>query len=200
MSAAAAPLVVGGLLLAGGRGRRFGSDKRAALLPDGTTMLARSLGLLRACCDECVLVIGEEDHAAQFTARFPGVRILRSPRSRGGMGFTLADAIAQLMAWDACLVSLADKPFIRPGSMRRVRELLGAHDLVVPTHGGAWGHPVGFAHRHFHALTRLEGDMGARALIVAEQSRACFVELDDPGILADVDTPEQLDYLSGLLS
>ena len=97
-------------------------------------------------------------------------------------------------------MSLADKPFIRPGSMRRVRELLGAHDLVVPTHGGAWGHPVGFAHRHFHALTRLEGDMGARALIVAEQSRACFVELDDPGILADVDTPEQLDYLSGLLS
>ncbi len=198
MSGAAAPAVVGGLLLAAGRGRRFGSDKRAALLPDGTTMLVRSLELLRECCDECALVIGEDDAAAQFAARFPGVRILRSPRSRGGMGFTLADAIAQLTAWDACLVSLADKPFIRPGSMRRVRELLGAHDLVVPTHGGAWGHPVGFARRHFHALTRLEGDMGARALIVAEQSRACFVELDDPGILADVDTPEQLDYLADL--
>ncbi len=198
MSGRARP-VVGGLLLAGGRGRRFGSDKRAALLPDGTTLLERSLELLRECCDETALVIGEEDDAAAFAARFPGVRILRSPRSRGGMGFTLADAIAQLMDWDACLVSLADKPFIRPGSMRRVRELLDAHELVVPTHGGAWGHPVGFAHRQFFALTRLEGDSGARALIVAEQSRACFVELDDPGILADVDTPGQLDYLAGLL-
>ncbi len=47
MSADVARSVVGGLLLAGGRGRRFGSDKRAALLPDGTTMLARSLELLR---------------------------------------------------------------------------------------------------------------------------------------------------------
>lgn len=102
-------------------------------------MLARSLELLRECCDECALVIGEDDDAAQFAARFPGVRILRSPRSRGGMGFTLAGAIAQLMARDACLVSLADKPFIRPGSMRRVRELLGAHEIVVPTHGGAGG-------------------------------------------------------------
>ena len=198
MSATACP-VVGGLLLAAGRGRRFGSDKRAARMPDGTTMLARSLQLLRECCDETALVIGEEDDAAAFAARFPGVRILRSPRSRGGMGFTLADAIARVMAWDACLVSLADKPFIRPGSMRRVRELLATHELVVPTHGGAWGHPVGFARRHFYALTRLEGDAGARALIVAEQSRACFVELDDPGILADVDTPEQLEYLAGLL-
>jgi molybdenum cofactor cytidylyltransferase len=199
MNDAAARPVVGGLLLAGGRGRRYGSDKRAALLPGGATMLARSLELLRACCDESALVIGEEDDAADFAARYPGVRVLRSPRSRGGMGFTLADAIAQLMAWDACLVSLADKPFIRPASMRRVRELLGAHELVVPVHGGAWGHPVGFSHRHFYALTRLEGDMGARALIVAEQSRTCFVELDDPGVLADVDTPEQLEYLSGLL-
>jgi molybdenum cofactor cytidylyltransferase len=193
------PPVVGGLLLAGGRGRRFGSDKRAALLPDGVAMLARALELLRECCDQTALVIGEEDDAAAFAARFPGVRVLRSPRSRGGMGFTLADAIAQLMDWDACLVSLADKPFIRPGSMRRVRELLVAHELVVPTHGGAWGHPVGFARRHFFALTRLEGDTGARELIVAEQSRVHFVELDDPGILADVDTPGQLDYLAGLL-
>jgi molybdenum cofactor cytidylyltransferase len=193
------PPVVGGLLLAGGRGRRFGSDKRAALLPDGVAMLARALELLRECCDQTALVIGEEDDAAAFAARFPGVRVLRSPRSRGGMGFTLADAIAQLMDWDACLVSLADKPFIRPGSMRRVRELLVAHELVVPTHGGAWGHPVGFARRHFFALTRLEGDTGARELIVAEQSRVHFVELDDPGILADVDTPAQLDYLAGLL-
>ncbi|MBK9467351.1 MAG: NTP transferase domain-containing protein [Gammaproteobacteria bacterium] len=160
---------------------------------------SRALELLRQCCDETVLVIGEDDDAGAFAARFPGVRVLRSPRSRGGMGFTLADAIAQLMDWDACLVSLADKPFIRPGSMRRVRELLVAHELVVPTHGGAWGHPVGFARRHFFALTRLEGDTGARELIVAEQSRVHFVELDDPGILADVDTPGQLDYLAGLL-
>jgi CTP:molybdopterin cytidylyltransferase MocA len=44
-------------------------------------------------------------------------------------------------------------------------------------------------------LARLEGDAGARALILAESARACFVELDDPGILADVDTPEQLQAL-----
>jgi molybdenum cofactor cytidylyltransferase len=199
MNGGAARPVVGGLLLAAGRGRRFGSDKRAALLPDGTSMLVRALELLQACCDETVVAIGAEDDAAAFAARFPGIRVLRSPRSRGGMGFTLADAIAQLMEWDACLVSLADKPFIRPGSLRCVRELLATHELVVPTYGGAWGHPVGFARRHFFALTRLEGDTGARALIVAEQSRACFVELDDPGVLADVDTPEQLAYLAGLL-
>ena len=191
--------LVGGLLLAAGRSRRFGSDKRAAMLPGGATMLARSLELLRSCCDEVAVVLAADDDARELAARYPDVRILRAPRARGGMGFTLADAIAQLTGWDACLVSLADKPFIRPDTMQRVRALVAAHELVVPTHGGAWGHPVGFARRYFFALTRLEGDTGARALIVAEQSRAHFVELDDPGILADVDTPGQLEYLAGLL-
>jgi molybdenum cofactor cytidylyltransferase len=191
---------VGGLLLAAGAGSRFGGDKREARLPDGTTMLERSLRLLQLCCDETVLVIGARDSESDFRARHPEVRVLRSPRSAGGMGFTLADAVAQLPAWDACLLSLADKPFIRPESARRVRELLAVHELVVPTYGGAWGHPVGFARRFFHALSRLEGDAGARSLIVAERARAFFVELDDPGILADVDTPAELDYLGGLFA
>lgn len=195
MSGRTRRLRVGGLLLAAGSARRFGSDKRAARLPDGTTLLARSLGPLLVCCDETVVVVGVQDSRDGIGGLDAGVRIVRAPRSGGGMGFTLADAIAQVTGWDAVLVSLADKPFLRPESARRVRELLDEHEIVVPTHRGAWGHPVGFSQRLFGALARLEGDAGARALILAESARACFVELDDPGILADVDTPEQLQAL-----
>ena len=113
------------------------------------------------------------------------------------MGFSLADAIgcAEAQAWDACLVSLGDKPFISERTLHTVRELLARHDFVVPTHGGAHGHPVGFARRYFAMLARLEGDAGARGLIREHGGEACFVELDDAGMLADVDTPEQLDRL-----
>lgn len=192
MSTATPARRIGALLLAAGVGRRFGSDKREARLADGTPMLEAALGTLRACCDEVIVVVGAADSEPAFAARCPGARVVRAPRSGGGMGYSLADGIAHAGDWDACLVALADKPFVRADSVRQVRELLATHDLVVPTHGGAWGHPVGFARRLFPVLAQLAGDAGARGLIVAERERAWFVELDDPGVLTDVDTPTDL--------
>ncbi|MCB1631979.1 MAG: nucleotidyltransferase family protein [Pseudomonadales bacterium] len=189
---------VGGILLAAGAGRRFGNDKRRARLHDGTTLLQRSLDRFAAVCDTTLLVLGpREDAQALGLHPPPGVTVMNAPRSAGGMGFSLADAIgcAEAQAWDACLVSLGDKPFISERTLHTVRELLARHDFVVPTHGGAHGHPVGFARRYFAMLARLEGDAGARGLIREHGGEACFVELDDAGMLADVDTPEQLDRL-----
>jgi len=187
-------LRVAALLLAAGRGRRFGSDKRQALLPDGRTLLQHALALLPLVCDRVVLVIGAQDEEAVFRERFPGVSVLRSRRSGDGMGYSLADATDALDGFDACLVSLADKPFVRRDTLLRVRQALEDQPLVVPTCGGDWGHPVGFGRSYFGQLAQLRGDRGARALIEQERGRACFVEVDDPGILADVDTPEQLGY------
>jgi molybdenum cofactor cytidylyltransferase len=193
-------LRIGGIVLAAGQSRRFGSDKRMALLSEGEVLLDRAVSLMHQCVDDVALVIGIDDSEAFYANRFPHAHIIRSPRSAGGMGFTLADAVRQLTHWDAALVSLADKPFIAPHSLLSVRELLGEHDLVVPTYRRAWGHPVGFARQHFLALERLEGDRGARAFISSEQAHCLFVELDDPGIVADVDTPEQLQYWSAALA
>jgi len=183
---------VGAVLLAAGAARRFGSDKRAARLPDGSTVLEAALRPLLCCCDEILVVTAAADGDVALPGHPGAARIVRSPRSGGGMGCSLADGIAQAVGWDACMVSLADKPFIRENSVRRVRALLENHEIVVPTHRGEWGHPVGFARRYFAALGRLAGDAGARSLILAERERVRFVELDDPGILADVDTPDQL--------
>jgi molybdenum cofactor cytidylyltransferase len=183
---------VGGIVLAAGRGSRFGADKRLARLGDGATLLGRVIERLLPAVDELVVVIGATDREADFRARFPRVRVLRAPRSTAGMGCSLADAVAQCGHWEGCLVALADKPFLREATARRVRALLDAHDLVVPVFEGERGHPVGFARHHFRALAALSGDQGARALVERERDRCLFVEIDDPGITADVDTPAQL--------
>jgi molybdenum cofactor cytidylyltransferase len=187
------------VLLAAGSSRRFGADKREIRLARGETLLDRALGSIATAVDELVLVIGEGDREAEFAVRHPHLRVVRSVRSRGGMGCSLADAVAQSLHWDACLVMLADKPFLRQSTAQRLRTLLAEHALVVPTYAGEWGHPVGFARQYFQQLTRLEGDRGARLLLQAERDRCCFVDCDDPGVVADVDTAEQLRYWSGLL-
>lgn len=187
-------LRTGGILLAAGVGRRFGSDKRRVRLHGGEMVFERSLRTLAAVCDETLLVLGARDDPRDFMEGLPPtVRVVNASRSAGGMGFSLADAMVHADAWDACLVGLADKPFVTADTVQTVRKLLLAHDLVVPTHGGLPGHPVGFRNCHFARLAALEGDAGARSLIRSLREQVHFVELDDPGILTDIDTPEQLE-------
>ena len=97
-----AALRVGGIVLAAGRGRRFGSDKREARLSDGTGMLERSAGLLAAVCDELLVVIGEDDHEQDYRGRFGAARVLLlGPRACRGSVFARCPtdcSTVQLMA------------------------------------------------------------------------------------------------------
>jgi molybdenum cofactor cytidylyltransferase len=49
---------------------------------------------------------------------------------------------------------------------------------------------VGFSAEHRDALLALDGDSGARALLTSQ--RVMRLDVDDDGILRDVDTPEDL--------
>jgi len=57
---------------------------------------------------------------------------------------------------------------------------------------GQRGHPVGFARKYGSLLSALTGDEGARALIAARQWALQRVDVDDPGVLRDIDHPDDL--------
>jgi molybdenum cofactor cytidylyltransferase len=60
--------------------------------------------------------------------------------------------------------------------------------LVVPTFAGRRGHPVGFDGRFREHLLALSGDAGARAVLATQGSAVYQLEVDDPGVVQDVDT------------
>ena len=61
---------------------------------------------------------------------------------------------------------------------------------TVPVYRGQWGHPVGFHNQYFEKLALLRGDKGARRIL--RDAGPKEIAVDDPGILYDIDTPEQL--------
>jgi molybdenum cofactor cytidylyltransferase len=72
---------------------------------------------------------------------------------------------------------------------------LPQHAVVFAQYQGRRGHPVGFAAELFSELVQLTGDEGARR--VAARYPSFGVEVDDPGVLIDVDTA---DDLAGLIT
>jgi molybdenum cofactor cytidylyltransferase len=78
---------------------------------------------------------------------------------------------------------------------------VAGYGAVLPMHQGQQGHPVGFGPQCRDALLALSGPQGA-APVVREQKvldRALQMELDDPGIVLDIDTVQDLARAEQLL-
>lgn len=191
----------GVLLLAAGRSRRFGSDKRAHVLADGRTLFEQSLALYAGAFDNCIVVIRSDDPAPRLPMLIAHhTTIVRAFDADLGMGHSLAAGAraAAAAGWVYAFVALADMPWADPSTLRQLRDQLEEsiiHDpasIVIPLYEGHAGHPVGFGHRLFGELGDLSGDTGARSVIARHPQEVRRIIVHDEGVIRDLDTsPDQ---------
>ena len=123
------PMVVSGIVLAGGRSRRFGTDKLAARVGAGT-LLDRSVAALASVASEIVVVVApRDDRTLAPIAR--SLRLVKDPEAHGG---PLVGLLAGLEAVEQPLAIVVggDMPTMRPD----VLGLLVRTLIAEPTFGG----------------------------------------------------------------
>lgn len=182
-----------GILLAAGSSRRFGSNKFLAPLADGTPLAVAAARRLIAAVPEAIAVLrpGDVELAAVLAAQ--GLRIVECAQAEYGMGHSLVAGVAAAGTADAWLIALADMPAIKHSTLAAlVAQLATGSTLVAPFHNGQRGHPVGFAAEFAPELLALRGDAGARDLLARHALVLTRLDVEDPGILIDVDTPDDL--------
>jgi molybdenum cofactor cytidylyltransferase len=69
--------------------------------------------------------------------------------------------------------------------------------IVVPAHKGRRGHPVLFSKDVLEEVLALAPSMGANTIVRSVPDRVIEVEVEDPGILIDIDTPAQFEQWIG---
>jgi len=186
-----------GVLLAAGRGQRFGGGKLVVPLPAGpnagVAVGVAACRSLRAGVDEVVAVVRPADAPLVASLAGEGARVVVAARADDGMGASLAAGIAAAGVADGFIVALADMPWVTTATIRAVVEALrGGASIAAPRYRGRRGHPVGFAAAHRRELLALSGDIGARAIVDAHVDALRLVDVDDAGTLADVDVPGDL--------
>ncbi|MEN8640096.1 nucleotidyltransferase family protein [Pseudomonas sichuanensis] len=187
-------MTVVALVLAAGQGSRFGADKRRAVLGDGRSLLQHSVERALAVFDEVRVVLRDGESADALG--LPGACcIVPSPDAGLGMGHSLAAGAASLSDCDARAVAivLGDMPWILPQTYRRLVEAADPAAIVVPCCQGQNGHPVLFGRDYWPELAKLCGDEGARSVLQRHRDRVRVLDVDDSGVLRDVDTPAALD-------
>lgn len=181
------------VVLAAGQGSRFGADKRCAPLADGRGLLAHSVANAWAVFAEVRVVLREGERPEAFG--LPGdCRVVYSPDAALGMGSSLASGVASLAdsTAQAVAILLGDMPWIAPTTLEQLADAATRSTILFPCHQGRQGHPVIFGCAFWPELGRLTGDQGARAVVQARRHQCVGLAVDDPGVLRDVDTAQQL--------
>ena len=191
------PMKLCAVLLAAGASRRFGPDnKLLARLPDGQ-LLAQAAALpLVQTLEQVIAVVRPGEQQLAELLQQSGCQICWHERADAGMGSSLAKGVSAAANFDGWLVSLADMPYLRPSSVLQVADALRAGAAMArPIYHGKAGHPVGFSARFGPQLQALDDDHGARSIISAAPHLLQKIDCDDPAVLHDIDTLDDLAQL-----
>jgi CTP:molybdopterin cytidylyltransferase MocA len=191
------PPRVAGLILAGGEGKRFGGPKAFAELGDGRTFLeACAATLIGAGAEPVVATLppGTEDPGLDAVDTLP------LPESGLDMFGSLRVGLSHLIAhpgWTTVAILPVDHPLVRSDT---VAVLSGANrQAAVPSFNGKHGHPICIDRGVAEAIAAEE--LGGPTLReVLRSVGAVDVEVDDPGVVANCNTPEALRKALGRLS
>ena len=187
------PVVV---VLAAGSGSRFtGPVHKLGQDLGGASVLARALR--HALASHLPVVVVTTEALAEEAQRSIASRdIVVLPPVDGtsglplGMGFSIAAGVSARPNASGWLIQPGDMPLVQPSTFVAVSQALADHPVAFAQHQGRRGHPVGFAAELYSELSALTGDDGARRLVARYPSFG--VELDDPGVLLDIDTEADL--------
>lgn len=198
--------MISALVLAAGKSERMGSPK--ALLPiSGRTFLENILDAIsRTSIEETVVVVGH--HRKEIDA---AVKLTSAERKRDsaqpqklvfnadyekGMITSFQTGIRSL-SWDTsgAFLFLVDHPLVEPATIELMIANLAPNRIVLPTFEGRRGHPVLFSSEVLQEILALPSSEGANIVVRKDPDRIFEVPVNTPGILVDVDTPEQFERL-----
>lgn len=187
------------VVLAAGRSARMGRPK--AFLPhiaSGSTFLSHLVAAAHAAHALPILVVGRADdpELQAEVVRRGAVFVENREASRGQLSSVLAalDSFGPAVP-DAMLLLPVDVPMVTPAVLGQLMAAAksSSASIVRAAYHGRHGHPVLFKRTVFDELRRADPAVGARAVIRENPARVLDLEVDEPGVLIDVDTPD--DYL-----
>jgi len=200
MTGARDQLGLAAVIVAAGAGRRLGGVAKALLPHHGRSYLATIAATARAAgLVDAVVVVGPPfGHEVAAHARQLGLRVRVNPDPERGMSSSVALGFAAVANGPAAAAWLwpVDHPAVTEATLRRLVEALGDRasqwSVAQPRYRGAGGHPPLIRRALWPELAACTGDaQGARGVLRA--ARVVAVDVDDPGVVRESDTPLDLE-------
>jgi len=203
--------VTAGLILAAGESRRMGYPK-ALLRYREESFLDRLVGLFAPHCSPVIVVLGAHVEEIRAGTQRHATFTVNRHWQRGQTSSLQCGLAAVPPAAQGVLFTLVDHPAVNCSSVEKLLDSVAplpdgrgsgsgaspAPLLCIPRYQGRRGHPIWFSRELIPELIAVREPRTAKDVVHAHRAETLFVDLDDPGIVADIDDPAAYHALSGV--
>lgn len=180
---------------AAGRSRRFGVANKLLQPFGASTVVGTVVSTLQSVGLPVIVVTGHEQELIEGAC--PGASFVFNPLFEEGIGTSVAAGVAAAGGVDGVMIALADMPGLDPAAVRAVverfreipltpqsRAIVGIRYADEPERPG---HPILYGAAHLSQLRALDGDVGAKEILMTNRDHWDLI--DWPGRLGDLDVP-----------
>ena len=196
-----------GVILAAGESSRMGRDKALLAWPPGvagrSTFLSAMIEVLQAPSDMVIVVAGKNADSLRPIVDAAAGYLVENRHPERGQFSSLQLGLQEVLnhGRDAAIVALVDRPPAQPHTLARLCDAFsdayeGGKWAVVPEYGGRHGHPILIGREMIEAFLRAPATSTARDVEHSVQAHILYVPVDDPNVVANVDTPEDYERLA----
>jgi molybdenum cofactor cytidylyltransferase len=176
------------IILAAGASTRMGRRK-AELDYRGETFAARLVRIFGLFCEDVIVVDSKPE-------TFPGARVVVNPDPSRGMLSSLQCGMRGVAEHTvAVCFTPVDYPAVQESTVREVIGGWSGETIRIPRYQGRRGHPVLVARGLLPEFLALPAEAQAREVVHRHAGSTVYVDVDDPGILQDIDTPADYERL-----
>jgi molybdenum cofactor cytidylyltransferase len=186
---------IGAIVLAAGRSSRMAPrNKLLELAGETPIVVCVATAALASKADPVIVVTGFEADRVEQALRDLQVSTVRNPAFAQGLSTSLRAGLGALPPHcDGALILLGDMPIVDVKVLNAlIAAFTGPDAVYVPVFEGRRGNPVLWGRRYFAEILQLEGDTGAKQLLLRNTDRITEVPVESQGIFADVDTVADL--------
>jgi molybdenum cofactor cytidylyltransferase len=199
-----------GVILAAGDSSRMGTDKAllpwppqvAGQPPSKDTFLSAAVGSLMSATDFVLIVTGRNEAALAPIVYASGASLVTNPDPGRGQFSSLQVGLHEVLnrGRDAAIITLVDRPPVSAATMQSLRDALDAAPdrvwAVVPEFSGKHGHPYLAGRELMEAFLQASPTASARDVERRYQDHIRYVEVSDPFVALNINTPEDYAALS----
>jgi molybdenum cofactor cytidylyltransferase len=198
-------LSICGVILAAGESRRMGTDKALlpwppaspSQIPQGT-FLSAAIKSFAPISDVVIVVAGKNHSALAPIIYASGATLAINNAPDRGQFSSLQTGLHEVLnrGRDAAIVTLVDRPPVSDSTIDKLHGAFGSAIArwkwaVVPEYNGKHGHPILLAREMIEAFLKAPATASARDVQQQHREQIVYVEIDDPLITVNVNTPDE---------
>ncbi|MHA1993939.1 MAG: nucleotidyltransferase family protein [Candidatus Hodarchaeales archaeon] len=200
--------MIAGIILAAGESKRFSTQNKLLyeLNPGISVIESVLIAFMKSDIHKIVIVTGHESTKIlekidkyKTNLQIPVTSIFNENYISGGMSSSVKSGLKSVTEADAVLITPADIPLIPTKTINAMIEYFfrNTPDILIPTFNNRKGHPILFKSTLFAEILAISEKLrGLKEITTKYRNKVVFLPTNNPGILKDLDTLNDLNKFS----